>query len=690
MHEDHSVATPSKQTHQWSRIRYRLTHPPEVISLLGPAFLVGLGGGVGAVLFRGLIDSVTYASFTWLPAMTRGWGSAYLIIAPTVGGLLVGLLITHFAPEARGHGVPEVMEAVVLHSGTIRPIVVLIKSLASSLSIGSGGSVGREGPIVQIGAALGSTIGQKLHFSEERVRNLVGCGAAAGIAATFNAPIAGFLFAMEVILGDFGVRNFSSVAIASVTSAVIGRIAFGDIPAFPVPSYAISTLWEYPLYALLGVAAALIGVAYVRLLYHAEDLFDSVKRIPAYLKPAIGGALLGLLALVYLNLIPLAGSRIPHVYSVGYGTIEQALLGQMTIGIALALMTLKIISTSLTVGSGGSGGIFAPSLFIGATLGAAAGAAFHLVFPGQLGPVGAYAMVGMGAVFAAAAHAPITSVIILFELTDDYRIILPLLLAAGIATILSHQWMKGESIYTLKLSRRGVRLQHGRDTDLMETIQVQHVINTQPITVDSAFKAAGLAELFLQTNQHAFPILNENREMCGMVSLSDFRRVRDQADLETLTVFDIGTHTPLITHPEDGMRMVLRRMARRDLSCLPVVASNNPRTLLGTVDRSDIIAAYEKGLIERKISTVRMVSPPPGTQLLRFAITPTARVNRQTLADIPFPQACTVISIQREGSTVIPHGDTRLQRGDEVEMLCSIEELEHVQDLMGIVPDSDA
>jgi len=673
----------------WDRLRYRLTHLPEVISHLGPAFLVGLGGGIGAIIFRSLIDAVTHFSFTWLPDVTRNWGAAYLIIAPAVGGLLVGLLITFFAPEAKGHGVPEVMEAVALHGGAIRPIVVLIKSLASSLSIGSGGSVGREGPIVQIGAALGSTIGQKLHFSEERIRNLVGCGAAAGIAATFNAPIAGFIFAMEVILGDFGVQNFSSVAIASVTSAVIGRIAFGDVPAFGVPEYALQTLWEYPLYIVLGIAAAVIGVAYVRSVYAAEDLFDNIKSIPAYIKPAIGGVLLGLLALLYLNLFPLEGTTVPHIYGVGYETIEQALLGKVTIGAALAFMLLKILSTGLTIGSGGSGGIFAPSLFIGATLGAATGAGLHLLFPGALGPVGAYALVGMGAVFAAAAHAPITAVLILFELTDDYRIILPLLLAAGIASVLSHQWMKGESIYTLKLSRRGVRLQFGRDTDLMETIQVRHVINSQPVTVNHAFKAKGLAELFLQTNRHAFPILDEARQMCGMVSLSDLRRVKDQENLSDLTVLDIGTASPIVAHLDDRMRTVLRKMASRDLSCLPVVDSGNPRELLGTVDRSDIITAYEKGLVERKITGSRMVSPPPGTELLRFTLTPSAAVSGQTLAEIPFHHDCTVISIQRKGATVIPHGDTHLLPSDEVIMLCGTDQADDLKDIMGIAPDQE-
>jgi len=664
----------NQNTHpRWQRMMEKITHAPEVISLLGPAFLVGLGGGVGAIIFRWLINTVTLLSFDWLPRVTETWGNAYLVIAPTIGGLLVGLLVYFFAPEAKGHGVPEVMEAVALQGGVIRPIVVLIKSLASSLSIGSGGSVGREGPIVQIGSALGSTIGQKLHFSEDRIRNLVGCGAAAGIAATFNAPIAGFIFAMEVILGDFGVSNFSSVAISSFTAAVIGRIAFGDVPAFSIPAHELLTLWEYPLYAVIGVIAALVAVAYVRLLYGAEDAFDDIKAIPAYVKPAIGGLLLGLLALMYLRALPLGESGIPHVYGVGYSTIEQALLGQMTLGAALALMVLKMLSTALTIGSGGSGGIFAPSLFIGATFGAAAGAVLHALLPGALGPIGAYALVGMGAVFAAAAQAPITAVLILFELTDDYRIILPLLLAAGIATILSRQWLGGESIYTLKLSRRGIRLRHGRDTDLMESILIQQVLNDQPVTVNHAFQANALVDLFLQTDLHAFPILDDERKLCGTVSLADLRRNMDAENLHELTVADIGTREPLVVYPDESLRIALRRMAHRDLSCLPVVSRRNRHKLLGVVNRSDIITAYEKALVERKIAASRLLTPPPGTQVLTFELGSDSQLIGPTLAELEFPANCTVISVQRDGRTLIPVGSTSFSPGDKVILLCSTE-----------------
>jgi CIC family chloride channel protein len=262
---------------------------PELI-LIGTAVLVGIGSGLGAVVFRYLILAVGWVGYDLIPRLTENWGRAYVILVPALGGLLVGLLVYYFAREAKGHGVPEVMEAVALRGGRIRPIVAVIKSLASSLSIGSGGSVGREGPIVQIGSALGSSLGQMLHLSDDRVRNLVACGAAGGIAATFNAPIAGVIFALEVILGEFNVRYFSTVVISSVVASVIGRIAFGDVPAFVIPAeYGLNSFWEFGFYAILGLLAALVGVAFVRMLYWSEDVFDKWKRVPEWVKPAVGG-----------------------------------------------------------------------------------------------------------------------------------------------------------------------------------------------------------------------------------------------------------------------------------------------------------------------------------------------------------------------------------------------------------------
>ncbi|HSR35497.1 MAG TPA: chloride channel protein, partial [Anaerolineae bacterium] len=486
--------------------------PPETVVLMGTSLLVGLGAGLGAIVFRWLIDQVHRISFEGLGSVFPSLGASVLVLAPALGGLIVGPLIFFFAREAKGHGVPEVMEAVALKGGRIRPIVVVIKSLASSITIGSGGSVGREGPIVQIGSALGSTFGQILHMSDERIRNLVACGAAGGIAATFNAPIAGVLFAMEVILGEFTTRYFALVVISSVTASVVGRFAFGNVPAFVVPDYELVSPWALAFYALMGLLAALVAVAFVRILYLLEDLFDAWSWFPEYLRTPIGGALLGVGGLLFFKANLSQGWGVPGdpvaFYGVGYETMEWALLGQGTVPLLLALTGIKILATSLTIGSGGSGGVFAPSLFIGSMFGGAFGHLVHSWFPTITSTPGAFALVGMAAVFAGASRAPITSVIILFEMTDDYRLILPLMLATVVSTILAESLSK-DSIYTLKLTRRGIRLERGRDIDVMQGVLVGEAMTTEVDSVSADLSLDQLDLLFAETHHHGFPVVDE-------------------------------------------------------------------------------------------------------------------------------------------------------------------------------------
>ncbi len=382
----------------------------EQIYMVLVSVVVGLLAGLCAVGFRLLIRSLNRVAWhegqytlEYLYSLPFWWK----ILAPAIGGLIVGLITYHFAREAKGHGVPEVMEAVALRGGRIRPRVVIAKMFASGICISSGGSVGREGPIVQIGSALGSTIGQWLKIDEQRLRTLVGCGAAAGIAATFNAPIAGALFAVEIILGDFGVAQFSPIVISSVAGTVVGQHFLGDFPAFEVPPYSLVHPTELFAYAGLGILAGLVALAFIRALYGLEDLFDKVKAHPS-LKGLIGGAVIGLM-----------GIWIPHIFGVGYEAINEALSGSMVWKFMLILVVFKILAVSITIGSGGSGGIFAPSLFIGAMLGGAVGAVVHSIWPVSTAAPGAYALVGMGAVVAAGTHAPITAILIIFELTGE-------------------------------------------------------------------------------------------------------------------------------------------------------------------------------------------------------------------------------------------------------------------------------
>ena len=382
------------------------------------AIIIGVMGGFGAVGIRTLIHEISNLSFAPVGKnlleniILAPWYIKILI--PVMGGIIVGPLIYYFAPEAKGHGVPEVMQAVILKSGVIRPRVAVVKALASSITIGTGGSVGREGPIIQIGASLGSAVGQFFKVSGSRMKTLVGCGAAAGIAAAFNAPIAGALFAVEIILMDFAVVQFSPIVISSVVATVISHHFEGNFAAFQVPSYELVNALELVFYSLLGVLSGVASYLFIKVLYFFEDLFDHQFKVPQYVKPAFGGLIIGGIALEF-----------PQVMGVGYDSINNALHGNTIWYIALILIFVKILSTSITLGSGGSGGIFAPSLFIGAMLGAFFGYFVHQLFPSITASPGAYALVAMGGLVAGTTRAPITAIIIVFELTNDYNIILP-------------------------------------------------------------------------------------------------------------------------------------------------------------------------------------------------------------------------------------------------------------------------
>jgi H+/Cl- antiporter ClcA len=373
--------------------------------------------------------------------------------------------------------------------GRIAGRVAVVKGLASAVCIGSGGSVGREGPIVQIGSALGSRIGRFARVPEARLRTLVACGSAAGIAATFNAPIAGVVFALELLLRDFAADAFGVVVLSAVTASVVGRAAFGNTPFLHLPPFALVSPAEYGLYVVLGLLAGLVGVVFTRILYAVEDACDWAWRGPEWARPAVGGLLLGLMLLA-----------LPQLYGVGYPVLQAGVEGRNALGFLLVLMLGKMVATSLTIGIGGSGGVFAPSLFIGAMLGSAFGDLAHAVAPHLTGPVGVYALVGMGAVFAGAARAPITAVLIMFELTGEYRIILPLMLAIVVATGVSHR-LSRDTIYTLKLRRRGVDL-HAHAGDLrLRTTSVDEVMIPVPPALPAGLPLPQAAQALL-TGEH--------------------------------------------------------------------------------------------------------------------------------------------------------------------------------------------
>ncbi len=563
------------------------------------AIIIGVLAGFGAIAIRLLIMEISSFSFSGEKTLLENIIDAPIyvkILVPMIGGLIVGPLIYFFAPEAKGHGVPEVMQSILLKGGVIRPRVALVKALASSITIGTGGSVGREGPIIQIGSSLGSTVGQFFNISGNRMKTLVGCGAAAGIAAAFNAPIAGALFAVEIILMDFAFTQFSPIVISSVTATVISHKFEGNLATFQVPPYELVTPWELLFYVGLGLLAGLASYIFIKVLYAFEDFFDKRVKIPEYLQPAFGGVVIGTIALAF-----------PQIMGVGYDSINNALHGHTIWYIALTLIFVKILATSITLGSGGSGGIFAPSLFIGAMLGCFFGSFVHGYFPAITATPGAYALVAMGGLVAGTTRAPITAIIIVFELTNDYNIILPLMITCIISTILSSK-LSRESIYTLKLLLRKINLKEGTEINIMKSIYVRDVYNPRFESIEETTNFIDIVNQVISKRDPYFAVLDGKGQLTGIVSIHDIKSFLFEGEelRNVIIAKDIAVKDFEAATLNDNCYDILEKMSKSGFAALPVVGSEEDKKMLGLVWQKDILDAYQKE-IERNDMVATMV-----------------------------------------------------------------------------------
>ncbi|EGD53263.1 transport integral membrane protein [Gordonia neofelifaecis NRRL B-59395] len=502
-------------------------------------------------------------------------GFWFIVFIPAIAGMIYGPLVAWLAPEARGHGVPEVMFAVAERGGHIPARIPVVKSLASALCIGGGGSVGREGPIVQIGAALGSAVAQALRLNTSRMRLLVACGASAGISATFNAPLAGPFFAMELILRDFAAESFGAVVLASVTASVVGRSVLGDNPFLTLPSFTPHSGVEYLLFAGAGALLGVVGVTFSKLLYLVEDVCDWVWRGPEWLRPAVGGLLLG--GVLWL---------LPQLYGVGYPVLEKAMNGDYALGLLIALMVGKMVATSLTIGIGGSGGVFAPTLFIGAVGGTALGTMIHAMLPTMAGSPGAYGLIGMAAALAGATKAPITAVVILFELTGEYSIILPLMVAVAIAAGVG-QLLSKDSIYTRKLTRRGVDLA-GVSREWAPSAQVATISSPPPPALPETASLTAAAEALQRTVVGAVPVVNGSGVYRGILSA---QVVADALTREhhTGTVLDLVRIPPTLT-ADTRLSQAMAVLDAAPAAGVPVVSADGTR-LVGWLTHKDVLNA---------------------------------------------------------------------------------------------------
>lgn len=645
---------------------------PSAWYVLGAAALtVGLVSAVGIWLFEELFYWIgehfdrLYESWIWL--------GPWVMIPMMAGvGLIVGLIVHFLVGEERHHGVAGIIESVALAGGRLRYWRIPLKSLAAALSIGGGASVGPEDPSVQIGANVGSMAGQWLHMSDERVRVLVAAGAASGIAAAFNAPIAGVFFALEIVLGEISGSAMGVVLLASVVSAVFTQVVSGPQPAFAVPSYPYHSALELPFYLGLGLLIGILAALYIRLIYRAQDFFHSLP-VPGWIKPAIAGALVGTVAIV-----------LPQVRGVGYNIIERT-LNNIDIAIILLLLVAlaKLILTPVSVGGGFLGGVFAPALFIGATFGSAYGQVVNDLVPGLSLVPASFAMVGMAAMLAGAVHAPLTAILLLFEMTNDYHIILPLMFAVTVSMLVS-QRLQRDSVYILGLARKGIRIEHGRDVEVLEGLAVGEVMDTHFVTLTEATTLDEAAAELMARRSHGLPVVDDTGRLVGILTVQDIERVQTNSDdPHALTVGDACTRELLVAYADESMGDALRRMSTRDIGRLPVVARDDPHRLLGVLRRTNIIRAYDIALTRRAMLRHRATQVRLGeigrVQIEEFVIETGSPCAGRLVSQITWPHDSVIATLRRGRQLVIPRGDTVLQAGDVLAVVAEGEALATVR-----------
>lgn len=560
------------------------------------AFFIGIVAAAGAVLFRYLISLVHnlfyYGTISAVYDANQfdapsPWG-ALVILVPVVGGLIVVFLVKTFAPEAKGHGVPEVMYAIYHNKGNVRGIVAVVKSFASAISIGTGASVGREGPIIQIGASFGSTIARKFNLARWQKITLLSAGAGAGIAATFNTPLGGVLFAVEMLLPEVSNRTFLPVVVATATATYAGRIAFGLDPAFIVP-LANQTAFEtvdpvqLGLYAILGILAGVASWAFIKILAWCEDVFPALPG-NEYTQNIIGMLLIGILSYGFF-----ATTGHYHTAGVGYATIQDILnANSYTILLLVALLVAKIIATSISLGAGASGGVFSPSLFIGATLGGVVGMAGAYLFPGHGFTAVEFALVGMGALVGGATGASMTAIVMIFEMTRDYNVIVPLVLAVAIAVGV-RRWLVEDNIYTIKLRHRGRPIPHNRHTNMYLVKPIKEVMakNFKILPIDTPVQDA-LAAISTDGSTHV--IVADGARIAGFVRFGTIPYEADRYAEQTLR--GILSSDYVIAPATNILNSVISRMNNRNRSYAIIVAGDGmiprPDDVVGVVDSSEI------------------------------------------------------------------------------------------------------
>ena len=560
------------------------------------AALTGAVSGLVAVIFRYSVYVLT-GIFSSIPAQMGliGW-----VLVPIAGSAVSSFLTTRYAPEASGHGVPEVMEAYVLEGGKIRPRVPIIKTISAAFTIGSGGSCGREGPIAQIGSGTGSSLAQIFKLGRMETRTLVVCGLASGIAATFSAPLGGALFGIEVLVGELTAISVVPVILASVIGVAVANGLFGEeAGSFVAPQLALGSYTELIFYFIMGLLFGIISKLWVKILYYTESFFQRLQT-SEYFKPVIGGALLGLLSawvivlesiFNYQGVFTGISPYVPAVMGSGYGFINAALLGTVPL---LALVTfgfLKMLATAFSIGSGGSGGVFAPTLFMGAGLGGALGILFNTFAPDIAPHPTAYALVGMAAMFAGAAHVPVTCIIMTMEMTGDYALILPLMISVS-SSYLVGQAVMTESIYTEKLRLRGINVRKGLYIDALRSVKAKQIMTRNPATLSPDMTAEEALHMLTLTHHTKFPVVDSEGRIVGTVIAEVLEKRCDEEGCD-YKVRDLMDKNFLVVSMETTMDEVLHRMMEKNEGHAVVLDPEDPTRMIGFLTKTDVFRAYE-------------------------------------------------------------------------------------------------
>lgn len=672
-------------------------HINENTAIIIIASFIGIIGGIGAVGFRTLIETIQ--NFTIgdhvniLQAVTEmPWYRRLLL--PVAGGFIVGPLVYYFGRETKGHGVPEVMEAVALRGGKIRPRVMFLKAFVSAITISTGGSVGREGPIVQIGSSVGSAFGQWLGVSQDKLKILVACGAAAGIAATFNAPIAGVMFSVEIILGNYAIATLVPLIMSSVMATIIGRWYFGDIPAFEIPTYGLASGWEIFPYIILGIMTGVLAVGFVKLLYGLEDLADKMP-IKGWIKTPLILFLVGLMVLQF-----------PQVYGVGYDTITQVLKGETVWYLLLMLLPIKMLATSVTLAAGGSGGVFAPSLFLGAVFGGLFGSVMQFFFPDLVVSSGAYAVVGMSAMVAGTTHAPITAFLIIFELTGDYKLILPIMICAILSTFVA-SLLKKESIYTMKLTRRGVDLSKTAEVSIMQTTKVKDVMDANVIPLNENTGFNDILEKVIHANELCYYVIDDNGRFKGSFNVHDVKEILSEQSLAGLVV--AKDLIPISVNPsieiDADLAQCLKKFSLYDAEEMAVVDNESSGRFIGRIGRKDIMNLYNREILRQgtsglkfiqsklaeKPTSQKYVNLPDGFEINLIRVGRSMHTKTMQELDLRRNYGVTVVAINRknengEREVIIPDHAASLKVGDKLVVMGRVEDLKRLKEEFDSTP----